>query len=294
MLVFCKYFKFRFMPIKKWPFIVIIIALSFWFYGQEKVPSYYEETVKIALRDAGNRILLHSQDSTSLVMPIQPLEGNRYELSFQNPLEIDPDALVDIINTSVTSSELSNNYIVQVIKCDTKEIAYSYQIKGNKEDNIVPCSGRKLPVDCYTINIIFMENIPGFMSSGLSVYLLLGVIAILLLFLFNKSRKGSPAETPKNAIDLGDYTFYYEQHLLKKGNEETSLTLKESELLKIFGQHPNQLIKRDRLLKEVWEDKGVFVGRSLDMFVSKLRKKLNDDSSIKIVNVHGIGYRMEV
>jgi DNA-binding winged helix-turn-helix (wHTH) protein len=58
--------------------------------------------------------------------------------------------------------------------------------------------------------------------------------------------------------------------------------------------HPNQIIKRDELTKKVWEDNGVFVGRSLDTYISKLRKILKDDDSIRITNVHGVGYKLEV
>ena len=57
---------------------------------------------------------------------------------------------------------------------------------------------------------------------------------------------------------------------------------------------PNQIIKREELTKKVWEDNGVFVGRSLDTYISKLRKKLQDDDSIQLINIHGIGYKLEV
>ena len=55
-----------------------------------------------------------------------------------------------------------------------------------------------------------------------------------------------------------------------------------------------EIIKREELSKKVWEDNGVFVGRSLDTYVSKLRKKLKQDSALKIINVHGVGYKLEV
>ena len=75
---------------------------------------------------------------------------------------------------------------------------------------------------------------------------------------------------------------------------EINLSKKECELLAIFIAKPNQIIKRDELTKKVWEDNGVFVGRSLDTYISKLRKKLKDDTSIKLTNVHGIGYKLEI
>ena len=65
-------------------------------------------------------------------------------------------------------------------------------------------------------------------------------------------------------------------------------------MLEIFIANPNQIIKRDELEKRVWVDNGVFVGRSLDTYISKLRKKLKDNESIKLTNVHGVGYKLEV
>ena len=79
-----------------------------------------------------------------------------------------------------------------------------------------------------------------------------------------------------------------------KDGEPITLTSKECELIDILSRNQNQVVKRDQLVKEIWEDKGVFVGRSLDAFISKIRKKLRDDHSVKIVNVHGVGYKLEV
>ena len=93
---------------------------------------------------------------------------------------------------------------------------------------------------------------------------------------------------------LGDFQFYPDQNKLVNGSNEISLSKKECELLAIFIANPNQIIKRDELTKRVWEDHGVIVGRSLDTYISKLRKKLKEDDSIKITNIHGVGYKLEV
>jgi len=64
--------------------------------------------------------------------------------------------------------------------------------------------------------------------------------------------------------------------------------------LLIFALSPNEMIERSRLQKEIWEDEGVIVGRSLDMFISKLRKKLELDPNCKIVAIRGKGYKLEI
>lgn len=71
------------------------------------------------------------------------------------------------------------------------------------------------------------------------------------------------------------------------------LTYREAKLLRLFAAHPNQLLERDQIMQQVWGEEGVQVGRSIDMFVSRLRKKIKEDSSVGIVAVHGVGYRME-
>ena len=72
------------------------------------------------------------------------------------------------------------------------------------------------------------------------------------------------------------------------------LSKKECELLYIFSQKPNEIITRDELTKKVWEDHGVFVGRSLDTYISKLRKLIKEDPNLKITNIHGVGYSLEI
>ena len=72
------------------------------------------------------------------------------------------------------------------------------------------------------------------------------------------------------------------------------LTGTEARVLLIFALSPNETIARSRLQKEIWEDEGVIVGRSLDMFISKLRKKLEVDPNIKIVVIRGKGYKLEI
>ena len=72
------------------------------------------------------------------------------------------------------------------------------------------------------------------------------------------------------------------------------MSKKECELLEIFVANINQVVKREELTKKVWEDNGVIVSRSLDTYISKLRKKLKEDHAIQFINVHGIGYKLKI
>ena len=91
---------------------------------------------------------------------------------------------------------------------------------------------------------------------------------------------------------LGSFRFYADNNLLKIENNTISLSEKETKALKIFTENINQIVEREKLMKEIWEDEGIVViSRNVDVLVSKLRKKLSDDNSIKFINVHGRGYK---
>ena len=93
---------------------------------------------------------------------------------------------------------------------------------------------------------------------------------------------------------LGSMSFDAEMRKFMINGKTTDLTKTETRVLRIFALTPNKAIERSRLQKEIWEDKGVIVGRSLDMFISKLRKKLEPDPTIKIAVISGKGYKLEI
>jgi two-component system, OmpR family, response regulator len=93
---------------------------------------------------------------------------------------------------------------------------------------------------------------------------------------------------------LGAFTCNFANQQLMMNDEVIGVTNKEAKLLQLFSSNINQVISRDAIQKAIWEDEGYFVGRSLDVFVSRLRKILSPDPSINIVNVHGVGYKLEI
>ncbi|MNG25921.1 Phosphate regulon transcriptional regulatory protein PhoB [compost metagenome] len=93
---------------------------------------------------------------------------------------------------------------------------------------------------------------------------------------------------------LGSVLFDAKNRKLITNEKKLDLTGTETRVLLIFALSPNETIERSRLQKEIWEDDGVIVGRSLDMFISKLRKKLECDPNIKIVVIRSKGYRLSI
>jgi DNA-binding winged helix-turn-helix (wHTH) protein len=256
----------------------------------------HTDLVKISLRDVGNQLLLSNQDSASLILPIQKIAEYKYQLSFEKALSIHPDSLVRIVTESFKKTNLPTQYQIEVKQCEDDEVAYSYLKFPNEEKSIVPCSGRILPQKCYTIEVLFLEKIATSNYQGVGI-LLLFLSLVLAFILLQKKRIKKQTETKltdANYIFLGKFQFYPNENKLVIEIKEISLSKKEVELLTIFVANPNKIIKREELSKQVWEDQGVFVGRSLDTYVSKLRKKLSDDENIKLTNIHGIGYNLEI
>jgi len=98
----------------------------------------------------------------------------------------------------------------------------------------------------------------------------------------------------KGFFTIGKYAFDSGNYELRLGEERKKLTKKESELLKLLCEHTGQVLERELLANMIWGDDSYFVGRSMDVFITKLRKYLSGDPSISIVNVHGVGFRLEV
>jgi two-component system OmpR family response regulator len=93
-------------------------------------------------------------------------------------------------------------------------------------------------------------------------------------------------------FDLGKYHFNPKLRELKNGDSTQTLSPKENELLKMLAEHKNDLLPRERALKKIWGSDTYFNGRSMDVYIAKLRKYLKEDGDIEIVNIHGNGFRL--
>ena len=143
--------------------------------------------------------------------------------------------------------------------------------KNLKEDRI---KGFKIGADDYVTKPFSVEE------------LVLRIKAIL--------KRGKTVQSTNNLLSFSDYTLDLNNLLLVTLNKKIQLTKKESDILALLVTNQGTLLKRDFILKTVWKDNSYFVSRSLDVFISKLRKHFKEDSLIKIVNIHGSGYKLNV
>jgi hypothetical protein len=273
---------------------ISIIGVAFTMTGSDDFVIARRE---ILLRKIGDELLLQSGDSTSRVLPVKKITKNEYQVSFENDLTFQPDSLVNTTLRLLGKDPLTHDYVVNVLNCTNASVAYGYAISKNKKDDIVACKGRKQPRGCYMINIKFK---PTAIITSKTKYFL-GALSLSLLafvgFIYLRSvkpRRASPDSQPAGMFTLGSMSFDAEARKLMINGKTIDLTKTETRVLRIFALSPNEVIERSRLQKEIWEDEGVIVGRSLDMFISKLRKKLEFDPTIKIVVIRGKGYRFEI
>lgn len=258
---------------------------------------------EILLRRIGHEILLQSGDSVSRVLPVKKIAENEYQISFENAFTFQPDSLVNTTQRLLAKDPLAGDYVVNVLNCANASVAYGYAISKNKKDDIIACTGRRQPIACYMINITFK---PTGITTVKNEYFLGGLLFLAFVgFVF--LRPVSPRETlPEsqdtelpvsrniNMFTLGSMLFDAETRKLMINGKAINLTRTETRVLRIFALSPNEAIERSRLQKEIWEDEGIIVGRSLDMFISKLRKKLEFDPNTRIVVVRGKGYKLEI
>ena len=103
-------------------------------------------------------------------------------------------------------------------------------------------------------------------------------------------RSSRPDQT--SVFILGKYVFDTNRQLLTSADKIINLTTKESDLLKMLCQYPNQVLERNYALKSIWKDDNYFNARSMDVYITKIRKHLSDEPGIQIINVHGKGYKL--
>jgi DNA-binding response OmpR family regulator len=112
--------------------------------------------------------------------------------------------------------------------------------------------------------------------------------------IMRRTKQTPQAQRFPDEFKLGEYVFFYNNQLLRHPEATTQLTSKEADLLKMLCSYANQVMKREVALKAIWGDDSYFNGRSMDVFITKLRKYLKLDPTVEIVNVHGSGYKLVI
>jgi len=223
------------------------------------------------------KILYAEDDETLAFLTKDNLEQNNYEVihcsdgkaALQTFEEEDFDICIfDIMMPKMDGFDLAE--AIRKIDFDIPIIFLS--AKTLKEDRI---KGLRLGADDYLVKPFSIEE-------------LLLKIEIFL----KRSQKNIPPV--KTIYEVGKYQFDTKNFILFNEEEKVGLTQREAELLKLFLDHKNSVLKREQILNSLWGTDDYFMGRSLDVFISRLRKILANEEGISIENLHGIGFRFSI
>lgn len=265
------------------------------------------QTVRVAdpgllLRQVGHTYLQTTGDSTSLIPPVEELTEGGFLLRLER--EIDYDLLGIVTQQVLRDQEVRQEYELRLTDPETGEVF----LGGFWPDPLLvdaglntemACSGRDQEARPANVRLT-MFPLP-VKSSDEPTYWLL-IAGSMFLFLGVLQRRLNPTPKPILAreispdepigLQLGNGVYFdTEAQQLRIGDKADSLTFREAKLLTYLFNNRNQVLERQNIHDAVWGDEGVMVGRSLDVFVSRLRKKLANVPEVEIQTIHGVGYR---
>lgn len=256
--------------------------------------------VNLALREIADHILREENDFTTLIPPIQKEAEGTYLIKTSAP--IDYFTLRPTVDRILKRHGFQPDYRLSLLNCESGSVELGFLARASDENKEVACQEREQNTNCYNLRLTLINtndtiagNQPIDPMKRLQ-WLFLGLaISFPVIWLFWKRQTPPEAgDTAENGwLIMSDQTqFNPGNQLLRINDESLDLTFREAKLLQFFLDHQNQVLERERILESVWEDEGVIVGRSLDVFVSRLRKKLKGDPGLQITNVHGVGYKL--
>ena len=220
--------------------------------------SVSEKRISIALRMIGHEVLMCLGDDESRVLPIEKVEEQEdftsYRISFEFEFGFDPSDIVVIIDRVMNKAKIASDYLVQVEQCQTKEVLHSFEIR-NAYPDLIPCAGRILPKDCYSLLITLFESnnpIVSMESTALSGHTVpeeehsllstsavkkvhplrfaLWIVPLLILIGFTHYyfRRKTPVDSNPNLISIGVSQFDKRNRTLSFQDQTAQLSHKEA------------------------------------------------------------------
>ncbi|MFL9834584.1 response regulator transcription factor [Chryseobacterium terrae] len=217
--------------------------------------------------------ILYAEDDKTIAFLIQDSLENYYEIEHFSDGKAAFKAFsttdFDLCLLDIMMPEMNGFDLAEKIREKNSEIPIIFtSAKALKEDRI---KGLKIGADDYLVKPFSIEEL------------------ILKIEIFLKRSKKTESFPQKYTI--GKYNFDPKNYTLTDTKNTITLTQRESDLLFYFIRHKNSVLKRQDILKAIWGDDDYFMGRSLDVFISRLRKVFADENAVVIENIHGIGFR---
>ncbi|HWY37525.1 MAG TPA: response regulator transcription factor [Bacteroidia bacterium] len=158
-------------------------------------------------------------------------------------------------------------------------------------------SNKNIPIIFLTAKSMKEDTIEGF-NAGADDYMTkpfsMEELLVRIQAILRRSMKSQAVENDKAEFSIGKYVFNAETQTLKYGEDSFKLTTKEAQLMRLLALNKNDVVDRSFTLKTIWHDDNYFNSRSMDVYITKLRKYLKHDQKVEIVNVHGKGFKLLV
>lgn len=281
----------KFRQLNKTIFVFLITAFCF----LSATVNNKEQHIKVVLREIGNEFLFQLGDSTSRILAIEK-EGGRFALKFENEFSFEPDLLSFSVFKTFEDFNITDSYIIETQNCDSNLVIHSFSANLISDKNEIACKLRLMPDDCYVFYFTvldknFTRKVTG-KSNSSYWFLIIPLVFVIFLFFYFKNKKNQNLDSDE--FKIGDYLFNKKEMTLSLNDETSELSSKETDLIYLLFTNENKTLEREKILSEVWGDEGNYVGRTLDVFISKIRKKFEADTRIKIINVRGVGYKMVI
>jgi DNA-binding response OmpR family regulator len=154
---------------------------------------------------------------------------------------------------------------------------------------------KHIPILFLTAKSLQEDKIRGFEIGGddyLTKPFSMEELLMRMKAILRRIHEGAGTEVKTNLFKLGKLAFDYNRQLLNSPVAEHKLTSKEAELLKLLCDNANEVLDRSVALNRIWQDDSYFNARSMDVYITKLRKYLKDDPAVELLNVHGIGFKL--
>lgn len=268
--------------------VSIVGILGYWISQSfEANASQFDHSVSVALYAVA--------DTMSERATIEKLSSNLYYVSTNSPLsnkEIDT-----LVEKEFKARNLELDYEIGIYNAEDDSLVYGSYVKASETRLLTEsqCDESDLINKNFAILFPSRQNYIFAQTDILLIAFVLLISFSWIYFYFTNQIKASPISVAsENQIRIGSSCLDYHNQSLEVQDATFNLTHKENQILKLLFENPNQVINREIFLENIWEKDGFFVARSMDVFISKVRKYLSTDEKIKIENLRSIGYRLHV
>ena len=262
-----------------------------------------KEKTALALRQIGHNYLTVTCDVSSRIPAVEKTKDGTLLLRLERSISY--DTLNQIARAVFADYGIQSDYTLTLEDCGSGDV-----FLGSLWPGVIPnepelpegaCLGRDQETRCANIGFSLAEDQR---AAPTTLTWLLGGLGVLLLLAGRFTPSPPVVAEPANLVILSPAettiqlcagcTFNESSHLLTVGDREYELTYREAKLFAYFANRPNAILERADINEAVWGEEGIITGRSLDVFVSRLRKKIAGTEALEIKTVHGIGYRLAV